>query len=187
MLFDHDTEAALAHAAALVNTEANDDPEVERPELLPNVAALVDFASEWEWTGPLRRTRAELDQVRDLRPRLRQIWQAPFEERIELINALLLEHRALPQLVRHGDYAWHIHAAEDDAPMHVRMAVEAAMALVDLVRAEETERLRNCAAEDCDRVLIDLSRNRSKIYCDVLCANKAHAAAYRARKASSDG
>lgn len=184
MLFEHDTEVALAHAAALVNTQSNSDPEVERPELLPTVRALAEFATEWDWTGPLPRTRAALDQVRALRPQLRQIWQAPLTEQVEQINALLAEHHALPRLVRHGEYEWHVHAAEDDAPMHVRMAVEAAMALVDLVRAGETERLRNCAAEDCDRVLIDLSRNRSKIYCDGLCANKAHAAAYRARKAS---
>lgn len=184
MPFEHDTEVALAHAAALVNTESNRDPEVERPELMPTLAALAQFAEEWEWTGPLPRTRAGLEQVHALRPQLRQIWQAPLADQVELINALLHEHRALPRLVQHGEYEWHVHATEDDAPMHVRMAVEAAMALVDLVRAQETERLRNCAAEDCDRVLIDLSRNRSKIYCDVLCANKAHAAAYRARKAS---
>lgn len=185
MLFEHDTEVALAHAAALVNTESSGDPEVDRPELLPTLQDLADFAAEWEWTGPLPRTRAELEEVRALRPRLRQIWQSELPAQVEQINALLQEHRASPRLVHHGDYGWHIHATPDDAPMHERMAVEAAMALVDLVRAGETERLQTCAAHDCDRVLVDLSRNRSKIYCDVLCANKAHAAAYRARKQAS--
>ncbi len=182
MPFEHDSEVALANAAALVNTEPRDSAGAERPELLPDLAALVAFISEWDWSGPRPRTDDELDRVRALRPRLRRLWTAPLPEQVGGVNSLLAEHRALPRLVRHGTYGWHIHATDDDAPLHARMAVEAAMALVDLVRAGETQRLRVCAADDCDNVLVDLSRNRSKIYCDQTCANKAHAAAYRARK-----
>jgi hypothetical protein len=36
---------------------------------------------------------------------------------------------------------------------------------------------------DCDQVLVDLSRNRSKRYCDArTCGNRVHVAAYRARR-----
>ena len=63
------------------------------------------------------------------------------------------------------------------------MAVEAAMALVDVLRSGELSRLRACAAEDCEAVLLDLSRNRSKRYCDTgNCANREHVRAYRQRK-----
>jgi predicted RNA-binding Zn ribbon-like protein len=48
---------------------------------------------------------------------------------------------------------------------------------------EETNRLRVCEAPDCNAVLIDLSRNRSKRYCDArACGNRLNVAAYRARK-----
>ena len=72
-----------------------------------------------------------------------------------------------------------------DAPFAVRIRVETAMALVDLVRADETARLKVCAADDCDALLVDLSRNRSKRFCDVgNCGNRMNVSAYRARRAA---
>jgi predicted RNA-binding Zn ribbon-like protein len=64
------------------------------------------------------------------------------------------------------------------------MAVEAAIAVIDVVRAGELARLRVCEAADCDDVVVDLSRNRSRRYCEGGCAARAHTAAYRARLAS---
>jgi predicted RNA-binding Zn ribbon-like protein len=59
------------------------------------------------------------------------------------------------------------------------------MALAHVVVAGETERLRVCEAPDCSSVLIDMSRNRSKRYCDArTCGNRLNVAAYRARKRS---
>ena len=59
------------------------------------------------------------------------------------------------------------------------------MAMIDVVRAGEDERLRRCAADDCDAVFIDFSRNRSKRYCDVgNCGNRMNVTAYRARRAA---
>jgi predicted RNA-binding Zn ribbon-like protein len=63
------------------------------------------------------------------------------------------------------------------------MAVEAAMAVLDVIRAGEFGRLEVCAADDCGSVLVDLSRNRSKRFCDAGCGNRLAVAAYRARKA----
>ena len=57
---------------------------------------------------------------------------------------MLAEHGALPQLVRHDGWAWHLHATPADAPLAARMAVEAAMAMVDVIRAGELDRLRTC-------------------------------------------
>ena len=48
---------------------------------------------------------------------------------------------------------------------------------------DELARLRVCAADDCEDVVVDLSKNRSKRYCDGTCGNRANVAAYRARKA----
>ena len=57
------------------------------------------------------------------------------------------------------------------------------MAFLDLVRDDELGRLRICAAADCADVLVDLSKNSSKRYCDTgNCGNRTNVAAYRARK-----
>ena len=66
-----------------------------------------------------------------------------------------------------------------------RAAVETAMAMVDVIRSGELSRLRICAADDCEDVVVDLSKNRSKRYCEGTCGNRANVAAYRARKATT--
>lgn len=177
MLFSHDTESALGSAAALVNTAS-------APDSLTSVADLDDFLIQWEWTGSRAGDEAELRAVRALRPRLRELWTSGDEHRVDAVNELLREARALPQLVRHGRWSWHLHATTDDAPLQVRMAVEAAMAMVDVIRSEQTDRLTLCGADDCDGVVVDLSKNRSRKYCSVACGNRMAAAAYRARRAS---
>ncbi|WP_418607586.1 CGNR zinc finger domain-containing protein [Georgenia sp. SUBG003] len=58
-----------------------------------------------------------------------------------------------------------------------------AVALADVVRAGELDRLRVCAGDDCEDLVVDLSRNRSRRFCEGGCANRAHVAAYRARRA----
>ncbi|GAB2481929.1 CGNR zinc finger domain-containing protein [Jatrophihabitans fulvus] len=176
MVFAHDTEVALAAAAALVNTEENGG--------LDSVAELAGFVSHWGWTGRHRRTAIELEQVQALRPRLRGVWNAGRDEAVAITNELLREFRALPQLVAHDDWDYHLHATDADAPLAARMAVEAAMAFVDVIRMDELERLRVCVADDCESVLVDLSKNRSRRYCEFGCGNKANVAAYRARQRS---
>jgi predicted RNA-binding Zn ribbon-like protein len=177
LLFAHDTEVALAAATALVNTEAEGG--------LDDLPGLDAFVAEWGWTGSRHRTRAELDAVRALRPRLRRIWHADEDTAVEIVNALLREAGALPQLVKHDGWDFHLHATPPQAPLADRMAVEAAMAFMDVIRMGELGRLRSCAADDCDDVLVDLSKNRSRRFCDYGCGNRMAVAAYRARRASS--
>jgi predicted RNA-binding Zn ribbon-like protein len=62
------------------------------------------------------------------------------------------------------------------------MLVEAAMAFMDVIRMKQLDRLRRCAADDCDDVLVDLSKNRSRRFCDSGCGNRMNVAAYRARQ-----
>ena len=175
MLFAHDTEVALAAAAALVNTGGQDED-------LPDVAALDEFVRTWGWTGERRRDQAELRAVRDLRPRLRRVWEVDQDEVVKILNALLRDARALPQLVKHDEWNYHLHATPPAAPLATRMAVEAAMALVDVVRSDELSRLQICEYPGCHNVVIDLSKNRSKRFCEDGCGNRAAVAAYRARK-----
>ena len=179
MIFAHDTELALHAAAALVNT-ADDDR-----EYLPDTRALDEFVRTWDWTGERQRTAGELRAVRDLRPRLRQFWGADRDQIVRIVNELLSEAHATPQLVRHDGWDYHLHATPPDAPLATRMAVEAAMALTDVIRADELSRLSVCDYSGCGNVVVDLSKNRSKRYCERGCGNRAAVAAYRARKADS--
>ena len=179
MLFAHDTEFALNAAAALVNTEQPDGDE------LSTVAALNRFVSDWGWTGSRRGDAAELERVRALRPRLRALWHANEDGVVEAVNSMLSEARALPQLVTHGEWGYHLHATSPDAPLADRMMVEAAMAIVDIVRSGELDRLRVCDAPGCADVVVDLSKNRSRRYCSTSCSNRVNMAAFRARHAGT--
>lgn len=176
MLFAHDTEVALAAATALVNTSASGVEE------LPDLASLDAFVAQWAWTGGRRHDRAELAAVQALRPRLRRLWDEDEDSAVEIVNELLREARALPQLVKHDEWDYHLHASSLDAPLADRIAVEAAMAFVDVIRMKQLDRLRVCAAEDCDDVVIDLSKNRSRRFCDRGCGNRLNVAAYRTRR-----
>jgi predicted RNA-binding Zn ribbon-like protein len=95
---------------------------------------------------------------------------------------MLRDAHALPQLVRHGGFDYHLHATPPHAPLVDRMAVEAAMALVDVVRQGELGRLLVCEADDCHDVLVDLSKNHSRRYCSTTCSNRVNVAAFRARR-----
>ena len=175
MVFTHDTEASLLAAVALVNSG-------EEPDTLNTRAELEAFLDEHEFTGTRRGDAAELAGVRELRPRLRALLTSDRDTAASLVNDLLVEERALPQLVRHGGHDWHIHAVAPDAPLATRIAVEAAMAMIDVIRADEMSRLDVCADPDCEGLVLDLSRNRSRRFCSTACTNRAAVAAYRARK-----
>ena len=176
MPFGHDTEDGLLAVAALVNTATPDDT-------LTEIADLDAFVESWGYTGTHERTHAELDEVRALRPRFLEAWSLSRDELVAFVNEVMLQYRALPQLVRHDEWDYHLHATPSDAPLASRMAVDAVMAFVDVIRADELDRLKMCAG-DCGGVLVDLSKNRSRRYCDRGCGNRANVAAYRARKAA---
>nr|WP_279671638.1 CGNR zinc finger domain-containing protein [Flexivirga meconopsidis] len=168
---------SLAAAAALVNTVT------QEPDPLDDEESFRAFVTRWQWSGPVRFDDAERAAVRKIRPTLRGLWAGDEAETVDRVNAMLRTESALPQLVRHDEWDWHLHATPVEAPLASRWVLDAAMAMVDLVRAGELSRLRTCAADDCDNVLVDLSKNRSRRYCDAGCGNRANVAAYRARQA----
>jgi predicted RNA-binding Zn ribbon-like protein len=175
MVFAPDTAQALEAAVVLANSAL-------APDTLTSVDALTAFYEEHGYSGGHRRDRAELEAVRAIRPRLRQLLTADRDDAVARINEVLADARALPRLVRHDALDWHIHAVDDDAPLADRILVETAMAMVDVVRADEMGRLGVCVADDCDGLVLDLSRNRSRRYCSTTCANRNAVAAYRARR-----
>ena len=176
MLFAHDTEVALRAAAALVNTEE------QAGDRLSSVEDLDRFVAKWGWTGSRRRDAGELEQVRAIRPRLRGLWELDADGVVTEVNAILRHSHAMPQLVRHDEWDYHLHATLPEASLADRIVVEAAMAFVDVVRQGELDRLRVCDADDCDDVVVDLSKNRSRRYCSATCSSRVNVAAFRARQ-----
>lgn len=182
MTFAHDTDVALGFVAALINTGRTD------VDQLLTLADLDYFLAAEKFSGSRAHSVAELRAVRHLRTQLDLIWSASEDTAVSRVNTILRNANALPQLVKHDDWGWHLHATTPEAPLEMRMATEAAMALADVIRSREMDRLRACAAENCHAVVLDLTRNRSKRYCDTgNCANREHVKAYRARKARSTG
>ncbi|MBF4571605.1 CGNR zinc finger domain-containing protein [Herbiconiux sp. VKM Ac-1786] len=183
MVFAYDTEATLAFASALI--DATGGISNGNPEGLADVGDLERMLDEHGYSGRRDLDAAELDEVRALRPEFRRFWEVSRDEAVALVNGILRDAKALPQLVRHDDWDWHLHATEADAPLAIRMRVEFAMAFIDVIRSDEFDRLRVCEASDCSAVLVDLSRNRSKRYCDIgNCGNRMNVIAYRARQAA---
>lgn len=177
MVFTHDSRMALQAAVTLANSALE-------PDTLTTVADLDDVWRRYGYTGRHDRTTAELTAVRAVRPLLRRLLTSERDAAVEQVNEVLARTRAVPRLVRHDAWDWHLHAVPDDAPLATRILVETAMAMVDVIRADEMSRLGVCADDGCDGVVLDLSRNRSRIYCSTACSNRNAVAAYRARQAA---
>jgi predicted RNA-binding Zn ribbon-like protein len=175
VVFADDTELALQAAVTLANSALE-------PDTLTTVGELDEVWDEFQYSGRHDRTRAELDAVRALRPRLRDLLTADREGAVAMVNQMLAEAEAVPQLVRHDSLDWHIHAVDQDQPLDRRILVESAMAMIDVIRSDELTRLAICADTTCDGVVLDLSRNRSRRFCSTTCSNRNAVAAYRARQ-----
>ena len=154
--FAYDTEDVLESDVALMNTAPGASRSGE--DELVTTAQLRALLEEHGWSGRFDRDEHELAEVREVRGELRRVWALDRDAMVDAVNAVLDTTELAPHLARHDGKDWHLHASPSDAPLAARLRLETAFALVDVIRADETERLRECGAEDCDGVLLDLSR-----------------------------
>ena len=180
MHFAPDTEDTLEFAVALVNTEASASRSGE--DELSSPQRLTALLTEHRYSGRFDRDEAELEEVRETRGILRRLWTLERDELVTEVNRMLREANAVAHLARHDDFDWHIHATEPSAPLAERIRVEAAFAFIDVIRMNETARMRVCEADNCDGIFIDLSRNGSKRFCSVRCGNRMNMLAFRERQ-----
>jgi predicted RNA-binding Zn ribbon-like protein len=180
MIFAHDTEYALGIMVELVNS----GQAVAGEERLPDVSALQEFVDSTHMSDVPPVSDEDLPVVLTLRDRFHEVFAAADPvAAVGIVNGLMSRVRVTPHLTDHDDYDWHVHFFPPGTRVGEHLAVECGMALAYVVAAGELDRLRTCAAEDCDRVLVDLSRNRCRRFCDSkTCGNRAHVAAYRARR-----
>jgi predicted RNA-binding Zn ribbon-like protein len=177
-----DTQDTLEFAVSLANSSAW----ASRSGLdeIATVEQLGVFLTLWSYSGRIDHNTVELIEVRQTRAAIQSLWSLGIDDAVEAVNGMLFESRALPRLARHDGSPWHLHATEPDAPLAQRIEVEVALALVDVIRSSETERLRLCEADACSGLLVDLSRNGSKRYCSVRCGNRMNMVAFRERAAA---
>ena len=99
-----------------------------------------------------------------------------------LLNALLLDTGARPQLDRLPDGAVGTctSTASDDS-LATGWAAGCATGLALAIGSDLAGRLGVCAADRCDRVFVDTSRNATRRFCSTACQNRTKAAAFRAR------
>ena len=181
MHFAPDTDESLEFLVALCNTAAGASRSgVDELSTVDELSALL---GRYPYSGRIDHDEAELREVRKARTELRQVWILDRDDAVLAVNRILREAKALPYLARHDGLDWHIHATAPDAPLAERIRVEAAMALTDVIRMNETGRLRMCEADDCTGLVLDLSRNGSKRFCSVRCGNRMNMIAFRERRA----
>lgn len=172
----------LVLAVDLLNTW---DVMADPPEQLRDVDRLRRLLA---WHGHDRAaavaTEDDVAAARALRERLREAFEAPTEEKsVAVLNDLLREHPAEPQLVG-DDGEWRLRVGPpEDSPAFLAPAT--AFALLEAIRGGGWERFGHCEADPCRCVFVDRSRSRSRRYCCQYCADRAHQAASRARRAAA--
>jgi predicted RNA-binding Zn ribbon-like protein len=181
--FGADLLEALTAVAELINTGRSRDG-----ERLRDVADVAAFGRRYGLGGRAR--AGDVPALRAYRARLGAIVTAgeagDGPAAVRMINALLAETGAIPQIVSHDGRGPHIHVSRPAAPLADRITAHLAMGLAELLVSGQSGRLRGCASPACRDVFLDESRNRSRRYCDSRrCGNRLHVAAYRARKAAA--
>ncbi|MGK5630475.1 CGNR zinc finger domain-containing protein [Streptomyces sp. URMC 123] len=185
MLINHDTRCALDAVVDLVNSAAEGDA----PDGLADVEALRRFVDRHAISDVGELTERDLGAVRAVRERFTEVLAASDTRRAAtLLNAMVAAAGTTPRLTDHDGYDWHVHYFAPGASVADHLAADGGMALAFLLVAGERDRLRRCEAPDCRRAFVDLSRNRSRRYCDSrTCGNRLHVAAYRARRREAAG
>ncbi|WP_261376552.1 CGNR zinc finger domain-containing protein [Nocardioides sp. J9] len=174
VIFSHHTDGALRAAVSLANSMSSQE--------LLSTEHLKRFYDEFGYTDRRDGEQEELSTVQAVRPTLRALLTARGEDAVAIVNNVLSEIRAVPRLVRHDPWGWHVHAVAPSCDFATRVLVETAMAMIDVIRADEQSRLSTCEQANCCRIVLDLSRNRSKRFCSTGCGNRAAVSVYRARK-----
>ncbi|HYG81203.1 MAG TPA: ABATE domain-containing protein [Pyrinomonadaceae bacterium] len=129
-----------------------------------------------------------LERARSLREAIYGIFyavarggRAPSKGDLAVLNAELSEALAQQRVVRAGDrFAWDW-IADDEALGRVIWPV--ARSAAELLTSGEVGRTRVCEAGDCSWLFVDLSKNRSRRWCDMkFCGNRAKSRRHYERK-----
>lgn len=109
---------------------------------------------------------------------------AELADAVERVNTSLESSAIAPSLSAHDGFALHIHWTSPTTPFAHQVAVDLLMGLTQTLCDHGVTRFGRCAADECDHVFYDATKNRSRRFCsDPKCASRTHTAAHRARRA----
>jgi predicted RNA-binding Zn ribbon-like protein len=187
--FGSDLVARIEVAASLVNelaTSTAGGRPVRAPE---SDEELRDRAERALSDADALRSPLDVERARGLEQlarQLREIFVAVHERRDDdagaLLNKLFARSGATPHLHRTGTEPLHLHFHRPDAGFVQGWTAGCAVGLAYALGSGYGDRLGVCAAPDCERVFVDLSRNGSRRFCSTPCQNRVKAAHYRARQ-----
>ena len=168
----------LMLAVDLVNTWDELEPE---PDLIEGPDDVRTWLT-WHGLDRVAKDVRDVDAVRALRTRFDQVFDAKDEaEAARRLNDLAGEYGTPPQLEREGG-GWRLRTWPDERDGLRFVAAYATAGLLDAFRTHGWQRFGRCAGSPCRCAFVDKSRNRSRRYCTVLCADRVAQASYRARK-----
>lgn len=170
---------ALGAAVDLVNAlgEAGAGPEQMRAVLVAD-----------DYRGALDEPESAESALREWAVRLRTVFDAAdLPSAAGAANALLADVPIAPHLTDHDGHGWHLHYTPPAAGLLDRVRATTAFALAALVSEYGVDRHGRCAADGCDRVFADTSRNAARRFCSPTCANRSAVAAHRARARTRTG
>jgi predicted RNA-binding Zn ribbon-like protein len=181
MDFGHYGDEPVQLAVDLVNSfeKAGNHETLEVPADV--LTFIEDHDGDWCREGWEPQDR-DLQEVRALRARLRQVFEADTsEEAAKVLNGLLTDTGAVPRVSVHGD-APHLHfESEADSPARYLGAI-AAMGLSVALIEGGFDRFGICNSTTCEDVFVDISRNHSRLHCSDTCTTRENVAAHRARQ-----
>ncbi len=182
MDFSHYSDDPVQLAVELVDSYevfAGEEHLVSPEDLATFLEENTDGWERPDWTL----TESDLQEVRALRSRLREVFVAADDrEAANRLNAILADAVAVPRLSTHGNARPHLHFEPEGAKPARWLGAIAAMGLSVALVDGGYERFGTCASSTCDDVFIDTSRNRSRRHCSVSCTTRENVAAYRRRK-----
>lgn len=181
--FSHYSDAPVQIAVDLVNTleVVSQHDHLATPA---DVSEFLEIHDDGEWCRPgWKATESDLHEVRALRARLRQVFEADDSAAAAaILNGILADVGAVPRLSIHAGADPHLHFEPREAAPARWLGAVTAMGLSVALIEGGFERLGKCGSSTCDDVFVDTSRNRSRRHCSDTCTTRENVAAYRARQ-----
>ncbi|MBB4683532.1 CGNR zinc finger domain-containing protein [Amycolatopsis jiangsuensis] len=123
----------------------------------------------------------EAARILDWGRKLHEVFAAPEDARVDLVNELLAVAACRPYIARHDGKPPHLHYASEGAGVVIRVHAYTAGGLAHLV-CEEPGRLGVCSREGCGVAFVDTSRNGRRRFCSTRCGTRVNVADHRARQ-----
>jgi predicted RNA-binding Zn ribbon-like protein len=111
--------------------------------------------------------------------------QSPAREDLALFNNYLSEAMTRSRIVKtRGGYHWDMTADKENLDWILNPVIRSA---ADLLVSEEIRQVKRCADPTCGWLFLDISRNRSRRWCDMAdCGNRAKASRFYKKNKGSN-